>query len=214
MKSRVGQRGGTAIDLGAGIGDFSLELERFGYFSDILAVDISKECVDRCIERGLTARQCSLAEMDRCSADLIAMNDLIEHVFSPAQLLDECRRVLETRGFLSIATPNGEGFDFRIFKEKAINITPPEHLTYFNPKSIALLLEGAGFEVVSVETPGILDVHIVIRQALENGYPLGRRNEFIESLLLHTDPSVIDSFQRFLQQNRLSSHMLVLARAR
>lgn len=214
MKSGFEQRCGTAIDLGAGIGDFSLELAKLGYFRSILALDIAKECVDRCIERGLTARQASLADLDANSADLIAMNDFIEHVFSPIQLLDECRRVLGTGGFLSIATPNGEGFDFRIFKEKTVNVTPPEHLTYFNPKSIALLLERAGFEVMTVETPGILDVQIVIREVLENGYPLGRRNEFIEFLLLHTDQTVVDSFQAFLRNNHLSSHMLVLARAR
>jgi SAM-dependent methyltransferase len=137
------------------------------------------------------------------------MNDLIEHVYDPQSLLEECYRSLKPRGYISIATPNGEGFDFKIIKEKTKNITPPEHLNYFNPYSIDLLLKKVGFIPISIETPGILDVDIV-RKERDSGFPLTDKNEYI-NLILSQDKTIIDNFQKFIANNKLSSHMLVIA---
>ncbi len=40
------------------------------------------------------------------SADLIMMNNVIEHLYHPNKLLDECNRVLKPEGHLMIFTPN------------------------------------------------------------------------------------------------------------
>ena len=115
------------------------------------------------------------------------------------------------KGLIEIATPNGEGFDFKILKENTVNITPPEHLNYFNPTSIRILLKRAGFSILRVETPGILDTQIVMRELKQNTAKLRIKNEFIHYLLYETNSDVVQSFQRFLQENLLSSHMLIFA---
>jgi hypothetical protein len=112
---------------------------------------------------------------------------------------------------ISIATPNGEGFDIKIMQDKAVNVTPPEHINYFNPHSIKLLLEKAGFKRLQVTTPGILDVDIVKREVEQNKFDLKDRNEYLHYLVLETEPEIGQSFQKFLQENLLSSHMLVFA---
>jgi predicted SAM-dependent methyltransferase len=106
--------------------------------------------------------------IDDESVDLISMNDMIEHLFDPKTFLMQCRTKLVSDGALSIACPNGEGFDYQLMKEMTVNITPPEHLNYFNPNSLSFLLERTGFKVVSIETPGILDVQIVKRALQQN----------------------------------------------
>lgn len=65
------------------------------------------------------------------------------------------------KGLIEIATPNGEGFDFKILKE--------------------------------------------------NTAKLRNKNEFIHYLLYETNSDVVQSFQKFLQENLLSSHMLIFA---
>ena len=209
LRSKGQNMGGIALDLGAGSGAFASSLKNSGFFNDVIALDISDSCVAACKNAGLSARKGTISDIDPGSLDLICMNDLIEHVFAPAGQLAECGKALKKNGFLAIATPNGEGFDFKILKEKTKNITPPEHLNYFNPRSIKLLLETAGFIPVVVETPGILDVEM-IRKERESGFPLKASNEYLD-FLLGQDANVLDNFQKFISQNGLSSHMLVIA---
>jgi hypothetical protein len=55
-----------------------------------------------------------------------------------------------------------------------------------------------------------LDVEIVLKER-QKGYPLGDKNEYLD-FLLRQDGDVLENFQKFLSENRLSSHMLVIAR--
>jgi 2-polyprenyl-3-methyl-5-hydroxy-6-metoxy-1,4-benzoquinol methylase/ribosomal protein S27E len=211
LRARIGMCAESAVDLGAGSGAFALALKKTDFFKKVLAVDFSPDCVKACVKQGLDAVQGSIEDLPSNSADLITMNDLIEHVFDPKKFLRVCHRVLKPKGFISIATPNGQGFDFKIFKDRTVNITPPEHINYFNPKSMEILLEYAGYRVISSETPGILDTQIVIREVINNSYPLKDRNEFLHFLLMENSDEIISNFQRFLIDNKLSSHMLIVA---
>lgn len=210
MKNHGKTMGGVALDLGAGSGAFSVCLKNAGFFYDVIATDLSGDCVKACRDIGLNAQTGTVSDVESNSVDLICMNDLIEHLFDPFSFLKECHWALRDGGFISIATPNGEGFDFKILKDKTVNITPPEHLTYFNPYSLELILAKCGFSVVLTETPGILDVEMVLKEKM-SGYPLGENNEYID-FLLRLDEEVLQNFQRFLSENNLSSHMIVLAR--
>lgn len=200
-----------AVDLGAGSGSFALALLKTRCFRNVLAVDFDEDCCKVCKNSGLETKKGSIGVLDHNTASLITMNDMLEHLFDPKGFLIQCYAALEPNGYLSIACPNGEGFDFKIMKESTVNITPPEHLNYFNPHSITLLLESIGFKVVSLETPGILDVQIVDR-AFKLGQIQLSENEYIKSLILNNDKNVLMSFQEFLKLNKLSSHMIAVAK--
>jgi hypothetical protein len=72
------------------------------------------------------------------------------------------------------------------------------------------LLKKAGFETIYVKTPGQLDVDIILK-ARAQGFPLREKNEFL-NFILEQEESVLENFQKFLAGNKLSSHMLVIAR--
>jgi SAM-dependent methyltransferase len=165
-----------------------------------------------CRGAGLDATTQNVAEMAAGTFDLVCMNDVFEHICDPPGFLGSCRKVLAKGGFIAMGTPNGEGFDFKILKEETGNITPPEHLNYFNPVSIEVLLQRCGFEPLLTETPGKLDVEMVSERR-SRGYPLREKNEYLDYLLGRGEV-VLERFQRFLSENRLSSHMLVIARKR
>ena len=94
-------------------------------------------------------------------------------------------------------------------KDKTINISPPEHIQYFNPQSIELILNRAGFKIISLETPGKLDTQIVLKEKLRS-FNVVENNEYID-YLLEQEETVLNDFQNFLSKNKLSSHMLCLA---
>lgn len=201
-----------AVDLGAGTGAFACALKKSGCFDDVIAADFANECVDACQNNGLTAVKGSIEYFNDNSVDLLTMNDLIEHLFNPMEFIQKCFSALKSDGFISIACPNGEGFDFKIFKENTVNITPPEHLNYFNPNSLSRLLESVGFKVLEKQTPGILDVQIVTRGVESNNYNLSKNNEYLNFLLFECGQHVQQDFQEFLKSNLLSSHMLIIAK--
>jgi len=198
------------VDMGAGSGAFALALKKTGHFSDVIAVDFDEDCCKTCESYGLNTKQGSINIIDDDSVDLISMNDMIEHLFDPKTFLMQCRRKLVSGGALSIACPNGEGFDYQIMKEMTVNITPPEHLNYFNTHSLPLLLENIGYKVVSVETPGILDVQIV-KRALQQDKINIEDNKYLKYLLLNAHDSLLTSLQDFIKTNNLSSHMVLVA---
>ena len=201
--------GGIATDLGAGSGAFALCLKETDFFVDVIALDLSEACVNACKKAGLNAQLKTINDMPDDSIELICLNDLFEHLFDPYSFLIQCNRTLRAGGYISIATPNGEGFDFKIMKDKTVNITPPEHIQYFNPGSLEVILSRAGFHTMFLETPGKLDVQMVLKGKLR-GYPVGDKDEYIDHLL-GQEQKILNHFQEFLSDNGLSSHMLCLA---
>lgn len=200
----------VAVDVGAGSGAFALCLKQANYFSDVVAVDFDEDCCNACKSYGINTKQGSINIIDDNSVSLISMNDMIEHLFDPESFLRQCRKKLVDGGAVSIACPNGEGFDFQIMKEMTVNITPPEHLNYFNPHSICLLLKKTGFKVISVETPGILDVQIV-KRALQQKKIDMNDNEYLKHILLNGSDETLGRLQDFIKSNNLSSHMVLIA---
>ena len=71
------------------------------------------------------------------------------------------------------------------------------------------LFEGAGLEVVSISTPGVLDVDIV-RNAYRKNPELFSDNRFMRQLM--ANERHIARFQEFLSSNCLSSHAWVFAK--
>lgn len=208
---RSGSSRDSFVEIGAGNGNFSRAIQERGLFESVLALDISETCVESCRAQGLEARLGTIEDLPEQSVDCIAFNDLIEHVFDPRAFVASCVTRLRKGGVLLFSTPNGAGFDFRLMQADTVNITPPEHIQYLNPGSARALLEQSGLEVIEISTPGILDVDIVRRECRNGNLELDKDNVFLDYILNHCDEAVRESFQHFLSQNNLSSHMLAIA---
>ena len=75
--------------------------------------------------------------------DLVLCAETIEHVRDVQLLLSEVRRVLRPGGALAVTTPANRPL-----------IRPPDplspHLRFFTRRSVAAVLDGGGFDVLSV----------------------------------------------------------------
>jgi SAM-dependent methyltransferase len=90
----------------------------------------------------------------------VLVGELIEHVFDPVRLLEECARVLRPGGVLVLTTPNLSGVQDRL---RFLVGKPPRHIAPLHPylrlhirplnRSLARrLLDRAGFEAVDVRS--------------------------------------------------------------
>lgn len=209
---RYGVGGGTLIEVGAGFGTFCEEVRKLGAFRRVVAVEPTPDLAATCRKKGLEVIDRPVEEADLAGErpDVVASFEVIEHLFSPRDLLLRCREILAPGGLLVVTCPNVRGFDVAVLG-KASNTVDVEHLNYFHPDSLGRLMTACGFEVLEALTPGELDAELVRKKALAGEFDLSGQ-PFLKQILLDEWPRVGEAFQRFLAANRLSSHLWVVAR--
>lgn len=87
--------------------------------------------------------------------DFINLDNVLEHVVDPIELLTLLRLNMAAGSLLRIEVPN----DFSAFQQLLTEqkfteetwVNPPEHLSYFNKHSLTSILESTGFRVLSLQ---------------------------------------------------------------
>jgi len=199
------------LDIGAGSGTFLLELRKKWPKANLFALEPSKLMAKKCRDNNIKVFENTIEKMNTAKSqfDAITCFELFEHLYDPKHFLKKIYKLLNKDGIFYFTTLNGMGFDIQMLGKYSNSIYPPYHINFFNPKSIELLLKKIGFKILFVDTPGKLDLNIV-----ENNLSLlkGKKKIFIEYISKNTSKKYKNQFQEYLQDNKLSSHMRVLAK--
>lgn len=203
-------RSGRTADIGAGFGLFLEELKTLWPESDVVAIEPSMDMAGICRSKGLTVIEESLEDVGNAEGfDLMTAFELFEHLHDPAPFVAKVHELLRPGGFFFLTTLNGLGFDIQVLWEGSKSIFPPNHLNFFNPGSMATFLEGRGFSVIEVATPGQLDWDIVEGLYRDEGVDPGR---FFSTVSRHGTEDAKQGFQEWIRRNNFSSHMRIIAR--
>jgi 2-polyprenyl-3-methyl-5-hydroxy-6-metoxy-1,4-benzoquinol methylase len=89
--------------------------------------------------------------------DGITLISLLEHLDDPAQAVRKCYGLLNGGGILLMKTVNHGCINRMIKKENWTGFRPPDHLTYFNPVNLRMLLQNAGFEKIKISAAPFSD---------------------------------------------------------
>lgn len=208
--TNLGVEKNVLVDVGGGNGLF-LEMMKTldAGFKRYINIEPSKEGAILTEEKGLEVVNDFIEDVTfDFGVSAITAFELVEHLFNPIVFIKKVNSLLCDNGIFILTTPNIEGFDLVVLGKSSDNIMAPNHLNYFNPGSIGLLCEKAGFEIAHIETPGVLDANIV-KNRIEEGIKI---NDNFVSLLMGKEEQVLNNFQKFLQENNLSSNMLIVAR--
>ena len=85
--------------------------------------------------------------------DIIFMHQLIEHVRAPQDLLKKCHKWLTEDGLISIETPQYNGWDYKIFKNRYWGgYHFPRHFFIFNQDSLEKLAIENNFKVMEKQS--------------------------------------------------------------
>jgi SAM-dependent methyltransferase len=101
---------GKILDIGCGVGDF-LKL-----YNHVSGVDINEDCVNYCIQNGLNVKlmaQDVLPFKDN-SFNSIILDNVLEHIDNPTNLISEITRVLTPNGILVIGVPCEKGYKYDV----------------------------------------------------------------------------------------------------
>lgn len=207
-------RGGATsiVDVGSGYGIFLEEVRKLGVFNEAIGVEPGPDMAEICRGRGFRVIEKAAEDVvaGECQADVATAFEVLEHVFDPSLFLRGVRRLLRPGGVCLFTTLTSTGFDIQVLWERSKSVYPPHHLNLISIEGMERLIARAGFGLVELCTPGELDLDIVANMVRENPeLPLPR---FV-SRLLECDEHARSMFQTFLKQNRLSSHIRIVARA-
>lgn len=208
---KFGSEADSIVDIGAAFGTFCDEIKSLALFNSVYALEPTAKLAETCRQKGHLVIEKTIEEVsDENAFDVITAFEVIEHLFSPQQFIERCRFLLKPNGLLFLSCPNHKGFDASILGLHA-GMFDHEHLNYFSPNSLSLLLESFDFNILDVSTPGELDVDIV-RNAFEKHPELGDSHTFFEELFFKRSPKARIEFQELLKKYNLSSHLWLVAR--
>jgi 2-polyprenyl-3-methyl-5-hydroxy-6-metoxy-1,4-benzoquinol methylase len=84
--------------------------------------------------------------------DAVTLWHVIEHLPAPQETLRSLHARLVRGGILALATPNIESLSAHITGASWGWLSPPDHVILYSRRTLALLLEQSGFEVLHIET--------------------------------------------------------------
>lgn len=82
--------------------------------------------------------------------DLVIFSQVLEHIDDPLSFLKRVRSILSDDGVIALAVPNLDSYLVKFGTDGGV-FWIPEHLNCFTKKSLNMLLERAGFDVVKFE---------------------------------------------------------------
>jgi SAM-dependent methyltransferase len=123
---------GKLLDVGCGIGDM------LDYMPNSVGVDVNQYNVDFCKKRGLEAYLTLHDILNFCNDefDSALLDNVLEHIESPTELLIEIKRVLKNGGVLVIGVPGIKGFS-----------SDSDHKVFYQENDLIDLARKSGFEV-------------------------------------------------------------------
>ncbi len=142
------------LDVGTSNGEFMYLLRKKG--ADMYGVEINPKTANAGIRAGLNIFVGFLkdAKYEDSFFDCIRLGDILEHVTSPRDLLQECRRILKPGGIVIIRTVNMDCFwgkvtllFYHLFKIPWSAVTPPHHLHFFSWDNMNDLLKQESFQL-------------------------------------------------------------------
>lgn len=140
------------LDLGCGSGAKLVEFYQRGY--EVWGVDVGEDTIRLCRELLPQGHfiQGELQEADLPDGyfDYIRIDNAMEHVPNPKEVIIECRRLLCEGGQVMVYVPHGRSLSMQLMKGNSISAWIPFHLQLFTRKSLYRLLEDAGFVDIKI----------------------------------------------------------------
>jgi SAM-dependent methyltransferase len=84
--------------------------------------------------------------------DGVTLISLLEHLEDPLQAMKKCFGFLRRGGVLLMKTVNYNCLNRRVKRENWTGFRPPDHVVYFNPSNLKLLLKKTGFKKIKVSS--------------------------------------------------------------
>lgn len=203
---RLGSENHSVYDIGGGYGIFAEEFQALSG-SSVTIIEPGPDLAQICRTKGLQVIESFLErvipEQLPKGPRVFVSFELFEHLHDCRVFLQCLHQLMQPGDKFIFSTLSGTGVDIQTLWEDSNSISL-QHLNFFNPHSVKLLLKDSGLSPLSVETPGKLDLDIMFNQKNK------LKDRFWRSLLDQASPEELELWQGFIAAQGYSSHMLVV----
>ena len=143
---------GTLLEFGCAYGFFLMEAAPF--FERVEGIELCEDAVRFCSSRGLNVVRgvVDAAALEGPYEAAVGL-DVIEHIPDPHEAVKLIAGRLNPGGTLLLTTGDWRSLLARAMGPRWRLMTPPQHLSFFTPRSMTLMLEAAGLRVVELSHP-------------------------------------------------------------
>jgi 2-polyprenyl-3-methyl-5-hydroxy-6-metoxy-1,4-benzoquinol methylase len=143
------------LDVGCSTGFVVEAAQRRGWHA--VGVDLNPSAVQFGRDRGLDLRVAAVEDesFEPGSFDAISLFDVLEHLPSPAPIVDRCARLLKRGGILFLYVPNYDSASRLLMQGDAHFIWPTHHLNYYTPVTIRDFLARHSLDTIWLTTEGL-----------------------------------------------------------
>ena len=195
------------VDIGGGYGTFIEEFLKISNIEHII-IEPSEHLSKVCEEKGLNIITKFLEDIRENDLPKIKKTfvsfELFEHLHNPKVFLEILNDLMDSDDSFIFTTLSGMGVDIQTLWGESKAVSPPMHLNFLNPKSVEMLLNDIGFKVIEISTPGKLDIDIM------NNNIDKIKEKFWKNFLDYSSIQEKNDMQKFLSENKLSSHMMIV----
>jgi len=197
------------VDIGGGYGVFDEEIKKIMDI-EALIIEPSIHLAEICRNKGFCVIEKFMEDISpnefpegrKCFVSF----ELFEHLHDAGKFLETVFNGMVKDDLFIFTTLSGMGIDIQLLKQNAKALSPPHHLNFLNPKSVSLLLEKIGFEVLEAITPGKLDMDILKNHKEDISEPFWR------NVIDYSSDIEMENMQAFISASGLSSHMMITCR--
>jgi len=143
----------SILEVGAGTGEWLRALKSNNY-NDFTALEISEEeynILNKQFPGKIIKTPLNNYTSDK-QFDVVCLWDVLEHLNELNKNFFSLKNLLSRNGIIIIATPNINSISLKIKKNNWRYLTPPEHILYFNKKSVINLAKKFNFELIYFTT--------------------------------------------------------------
>jgi SAM-dependent methyltransferase len=169
------KKGGSALDVGSGSGNFLRCLRQAGF--QVFGIEPSEEgCSYAQSEHGIETFhgtvEAFVASGPRAEFDVVTVLNVLEHLKKPAEALLHLRQLMRSEGILVVVVPDArlhgllgetrrrlgfrDPFWMETERHPLVGFDPPHHLTSFEPRTLSKMVARCGFEPVGVRNAPVV----------------------------------------------------------
>lgn len=146
---------GRLLDIGCDVGHFLEVARERGW--EVYGTEYTDEALQICQRKGINMAQGKLnpENYDAGFFDVITAFEVLEHINNPTEEVRNIYHLLRSGGLFYFTTPNFNSLE-RHYLGAAYNVIDyPEHLAYYTPKTVDLLMRTCGLRKKRILTTGV-----------------------------------------------------------
>jgi SAM-dependent methyltransferase len=157
IRRRTGRKKSLKLlDIGCAMGVLLEEAKKKSF--RVSGIDISADAVSYCRDKKLPVYQGTVASVGAKISqkfDVITACEVIEHERDPLAMMRRIHALLTPDGFAVLTTPNHDSIWRKIMGKWWVGYRHPEHVVFFDPRSLRMLCKRAGFRDIEIrhDTP-------------------------------------------------------------